>query len=86
MTATDGNELYAWQVQEADTGEWSMVGAMIPDFSTDPPTRMHTPLIQRKRDVAELMRPLAESHAARTDQPLRLARFTVTEVLEGEGR
>ena len=60
-----------------------MVGTMIPGPAG---TSMHTPLIHRNLDVVEQMRPLAEVHAAATDQPLRLARFTVTEVLEGRGR
>lgn len=84
MTATDGNELYVWQVQEI-TGEWSMVGVMMPGpIPGLPPT--HTPLVHRKREVVQMMRPYAENHARGTGQPLRLARFTITEVLEGEGR
>lgn len=86
MSATDGNEIYVWQVQEP-TGDWSMVGAMIPpDAGPGLPTAVHTVLIHRDRTVAEQLRPLAQMHAADTGQPLRLARFTVTEVLEGRGR
>ena len=83
MSATDGNELYVWQAQEA-SGEWSMIGVVIPDPVSGIP--LHTPLIHRKRDVVLEMRELAERHAIATGQPLRLARLTLTEVLEGGGR
>jgi hypothetical protein len=83
MSATDGNELYCWQVQEPG-GEWSMVGRLMANPATG--TAFHTPLIHRNRDVVNQMRPLAEAHAAATNQPLRLSRFTLTEVLEGRGR
>jgi hypothetical protein len=79
----DGNELYAWQVQEPD-GRWSMVGAMIPPTNDlGLPSGAHLPLIHRSLKVVDLMRPFAEAHAAQTGQPLRLARFSLAEVLEG---
>ena len=66
---TDGDTLYAWQVQEPD-GKWSLVGALIPSLGT------HSPLIHRSLDIVrDNFGPLAREHADRTGQRLRLARF-----------
>ena len=70
-----GDELFAWQVQEPD-GRWSMVAAGI-----DSDTQM--PLIHRSLDIMERFRPIAELHARTTNQPLRLAKFSLATVLEG---
>jgi hypothetical protein len=72
---TAGDSLYAWQVQESD-GRWSMVGALVPQTGT------HQPLIHRRLDIVERFGPLARAHAEGTGQPLRLARFDLTEVLQ----
>jgi hypothetical protein len=75
MTLNNGDALYAWQVQEYD-GRWSMVGALIPETGT------HSPLIHRELMIVRRMEGLARAHAEGTGQPLRLVKFTVTEVLE----
>lgn len=72
---TSGDALYAWQVQEPD-GQWSMVGALIPGIGE------HTPLIHRDLLLIRRLEGLARKHAEQTGQPLRLARFALTEVLE----
>jgi hypothetical protein len=71
----DGDTLYAWQVQEPD-GQWSMVGALIPGVGE------HAPLIHRDLLLIRRLEGLARMHADATGQPLRLARFTLAEVLE----
>jgi hypothetical protein len=76
----DGDELWAWQVQETD-GSWSMVGMILPDMSEGKAGQVgqHTPMIHRKKAlVDQVMRPYAEHHARATGQPLRLAHFTLT--------
>jgi hypothetical protein len=75
---TTGDHLYAWQVQEPD-GRWSMVGAMVVAVGT------HMPLIHRDYDVVMQFKDYALSHASMTGQKLRLARFALAEVLEGDG-
>lgn len=74
MTAS-GNTLWAWQVQEP-SGSWSMVGAFIPAMHT------HSPLIHRNERMVRSWKNLAERHAKRTGQPLRLVRLEVVETLE----
>jgi hypothetical protein len=80
-SVVQGDELFAWQVQEPD-GRWSLVGAMVgPDLATG--LTVHTPLIHRNKDlVAQDMKRMAESHARGTGQPLRLVRFSIAEVLQ----
>lgn len=75
----DGDELWAWQVQEPD-GKWSMVGALLPD-GLGGARNTHAPLIHRRLDVVQMMRDMAEGHARATGQPLRLAHFKLTEVV-----
>jgi hypothetical protein len=74
-SVSDGCTLYAWQVQEA-SGAWSMVGALIPE------TFEHSPLIHRNLIIVRRWEGLAHKHAEATNQPLRLARFTLAEVIE----
>jgi hypothetical protein len=71
---TMGDELWAWQVEE-QPDVWSLVGAYLPALGS------HSPLIHRNRDIAQKMEPLARSHAEQTGQPLRLAHFTLAEVV-----
>jgi hypothetical protein len=73
---SDGDSLYAWQVQEPD-GRWSMVAA---GFSVD----VQMPLIHRSLEFiqSDTIRALAEAHADVTSQPLRLAHFTLSDVVE----
>jgi hypothetical protein len=74
---SEGNTLWAWQVQEPD-GQWSMVGAlMIAPLIEDTGTSTHMPLIHRKREVVMMMEEMAKGHARATGQPLRLAQFTL---------
>ena len=75
MSDGDGNTIYAWQVQEPD-GRWSMVGALILETMT------HTPLVHRDLLLIRRMEVHARAHAKTTSQPLRLAKFTLAEVLE----
>jgi hypothetical protein len=75
-----GDELWAWQCQE-QPDVWSLVGVMIPGLAK-PGVLTHTPLIGRNRDIVEQkMEPWARRHAERTGQPLRLAHFTLAEVV-----
>jgi hypothetical protein len=72
---SEGDTLWAWQVQEPD-GKWSMVGAMMPSPVPGLPDT-HTPLVHRKREVAMMMAQLAAAHSTQTGQPLRLAEFVL---------
>lgn len=69
-----GDDLWGWQVEE-QPDVWSLVGAYLPALGS------HSPLIHRSRDIVEMMEPLARNHAEQTGQPLRLAHFTLTEVV-----
>lgn len=73
VEAKDGNQIYAWQVQEPD-GRWSMIGVMVQG--------KHSPLIHRDPDLIEAMKPLAVEHAAKMGAPLRLMQFIGTEVAQ----
>jgi len=74
---TTGNELYAWQVLEPG-GDWSIVAA---GLSAD----HQWPLIHRSHEIIQELKPFAVTHATATKQQLRLARFTLSDVLEGPG-
>lgn len=75
----EGNTVWAWQAQEFD-GRWSMVGALV-EYGDG--TAVHQPLIHRSREVVQdRLRPVAMEHAVRTHQPLRLARFDISETIE----
>lgn len=71
----DGSDLYAWQVQEPD-GRWSMVGAFIPGVGD------HAPLIHRDLLIVRRLEGYARAHSTATGQTLRLAKFTLAEVLD----
>jgi hypothetical protein len=73
---SEGDTLWAWQVQEPD-GKWSMVGALLPEPLAGMGTSTHTPLIHRKHEVVIMMADLAKGHARVTGQPLRLAEFAL---------
>lgn len=68
-----GDELWAWQVEE-QPDVWSLVGMLVGG--------VHMPLVHRSREVVERqMEPWARKHAEQTGQPLRLAHFTLAEVV-----
>jgi hypothetical protein len=70
-----GNELYGWQEL---TGEgWGLITA----GTIDLPDVMRV-LVTRSQEVAEYMRPLAETHQHATQHPVRLARFECIETVE----
>lgn len=71
-----GDEYYAWQVRD-EYDEWTTVGALVEGT--------HVPLMVRHLDLVEKVRYLAERHSLSTGQPLRLAHFTLAEVVEGVG-
>jgi hypothetical protein len=58
-------ELWAWLTFEE--GAWGIVAGMMPGI----PTVM--PLMHRDRDIAERFKPLADAHAKKSGNPVRLA-------------
>jgi hypothetical protein len=72
---TDGEVIYAWQVFE--DGEWGTIAAAIGDIVMSP-----VPLVHRSLLMIRRLEPLARNHAQLTGLPIRLAKFTLTEVLE----
>ena len=72
-TPDNGNELWAWQAQEAD-GRWSMIGFSIDDA--------YVPIIHRSLELIESVRPLALRHVQTGNgEALRLVKLTA-EVVE----
>lgn len=87
---SDGSELYAWQVQEAD-GRWGVI-SMGYQLDLGPERGGLTPklhldvLIHRDLDVARrIMGPIAAKHRQAEGKPIRLARFQITDVLVKRG-
>lgn len=73
-----GNILYAWQ-EQADEG-WGNIAATIVLGEIGPTMSL---LVTRQEFIARTMYgPIARAHAERTGNPVRLARFTLAEVLE----
>lgn len=78
MPEYNGDDLYAWQVQEPD-GRWSLVGVHIPGLGDGT-----SPLIARNLDSIMKAKWLAVNHAKETNQGLRLAHFTLAEVVDDD--
>lgn len=71
-----GDVIYGWQEQTPD-GAWGFVAAYIPLIG------LPGPLHHRSEQIArEMFGPIARDHCARSGNPLRLARFQLTEVLD----
>lgn len=77
-----GDNLYAWQVHEPG-GSWATIGAQIPG------TQQWAPLINRTEKLMLDLRWLAELHADAFAQQagiptpdIRLAKFTLTQIME----
>lgn len=67
--------IYAWQVWEADTGEWNDIGVSVAGNTP-------LPMITTRVHMVEAMREYAELHHATTGKPVRLVMFHNIEVLE----
>jgi hypothetical protein len=68
----DASSLYAWVTQLPDGGT-CVVGAFIQEAGG---RLAHQPLINRDREVAELLRPLARAHRKTTGQRVWLREYT----------
>jgi len=77
MSTVIGDTLYVWQTLER--GEWGQIVAYLPFAGVT------GPLTARKREMAERMRDIAVDHGRGAGLEVRLARFTLTEVIESLG-
>lgn len=74
-----GDEYWAWQVFDEDDGDWCVVGVMVEQEGGN---NMHMPLIFRRREQIDQTCSLAMSHSKGTGQRLRLAHFTLADVVD----
>jgi hypothetical protein len=78
MTGVPGDTLYAWQ-EETREG-WGTILALVPMLG------FQGLLMHRDEKIArEVFGDVAHGHVAATGNPLRFARFEMTEVLERHG-
>jgi hypothetical protein len=82
-----GDELWAWQSQR-DDGSWSIIALFMAtdeEIATGDPTAgsKYEVLVHRHRDAMRIdMRSAALAHQRRFGQPIRLAKFNLTDVEE----
>jgi hypothetical protein len=76
MTDDQRYELYAWMCFE--DGQWGIISGLIPELPFTAPM----PLQNRRRAIAERLRPLAQSHGRQHQDPVRLVRLVEADTLE----
>jgi hypothetical protein len=74
MADVRGNELWAWQEQEAN-GSWGIIAALVPGINSV------APLVLRSYHEIQKLTPIARQHAESSGRQVRLAKFTLAETV-----